>query len=467
MTFPDPAVPLIALPTTFTSRRLNTRVSVSDEGTAEVANIEGPGCIRHIWFLRGCGLTLEITVDGAETPQILAPMKSFFGVMQDRDPYYVNCCAYTVLPNPVAAAKGPHIPGVPGYNLFLPIPFSKSCRMRVHGKVGEELGAMIDWHKYERDTGLAPYRLHVAHRRYRTTSARGSFVEMLNTSGRGFIAGLVSGYIQKNHEDMVFHTGGTTILLDGESNPHAIRGCNVEDDYGFTWGFNDAQTRWIGCPQHNNRGRCDQDGVFYRFFGPDPIAFHSSVSFRAGCRGDDMEAVVYYYKVPGSTAPEVEMPSEWQVVGPFPGADELAGFKKAEFVEQLAAGAWPKELKNGDDTFPVSELQSDHGWIDLQNLFFAREHTATPVTVVDHSAYARTNIESKKAREAVLRISADDWCSIWLNGEHVADLRHEGGLETARLPVRLRQGVNNLLLKTSNSAVPPNGRLWAINCAVE
>jgi len=90
-----------------------------------------------------------------------------------------------------------------------------------------------------------------------------------------------------------------------------------------------------------------------------------------------------------------------------------------------------------------------------------------PNLVVDHSAYARTNIESDKSREAVLRISVDDWCSIWLNNEHVADLRHERGLETVMLPVKLHQGSNNLLLKTSNSTGPPNRYLWAINCVVE
>jgi len=93
------------------------------------------------------------------------------------------------------------------------------------------------------------------------------------------------------------------ILLDEKTDPYTIHGNNVEDDYGFTWGFNNYQTRWIGCPTHENRGRNDQDGVFYRFFGPDPIAFRSSFSFRAGCRGDDMETVVYYYKMSGSGVP--------------------------------------------------------------------------------------------------------------------------------------------------------------------
>ena len=67
--------------------------------------------------------------------------------------------------------------------------------------------------------------------------------------------------------------------------PYTIEGHNVEDPYGFTWGFNSHQTHWIGCPNQQNPGRNDQDGVFYRLFGPDPIAISSSITFLAGSRG--------------------------------------------------------------------------------------------------------------------------------------------------------------------------------------
>ncbi len=298
-TFQDPAVPLIALPTTFTSRREKKEVRLDKSGFAEVANINGPGCIRHVWFLtinNQDKLTLEITIDGADEPQVRAPLNSFFGVMQDRDPYFVDCAAFAVLPNPEAGKKDALIPGTPGYNLFLPIPFSTSCRILVRGNEGAFLGTVVDWHRYEAGTPLTSYRLHAEHKRFATTPPRGGTIEMAKVTGNGFLAGFVTGYLQKNKSDMVFHTGGIKIRLDEETDPYTIEGNNVEDDYGFTWGFNNHQTRWIGCPTHQNRGRNDQDGVFYRFFGPDPIAFRSSMTFLAGSRGDDMETVVYYYK---------------------------------------------------------------------------------------------------------------------------------------------------------------------------
>ncbi|MEC9257256.1 MAG: hypothetical protein VX541_02095 [Candidatus Poribacteria bacterium] len=64
-------------------------------------------------------------------------------------------------------------------------------------------------------------------------------------------------------------------------------------------------------------------------------------------------------------------------------------------------------------------------------------------------------------------MAVDGWCLVWLNSEKVATLRHENGLETARIPVQLEKGSNELLVKTNNSNIPPNKRLWVINAAIE
>jgi len=266
-----------------------------------------------------------------------------------------------------------------------------------------------------------------------------------------------------------------TILLDGETNPHAIRGHNVEDDFGYSWGFNNYQSRWIGSPYHVNRSRTDQDGVFYRFFGPDPIAFHRSLSFRTGSRGDDMESVVYYYQIPDSLvqsstneiSSSLLVPIKWQVTGLFPQANNWEIFQQQEFVEQLPAGSWPDQLVFENQTLPVTALTSDHAWIDLQNVFFERNHTATPRAMINHSAYARTTVNSDSKKEASLRLAVDGWCLVWLNSEKVATLRHENGLETVRIPIQLEKGKNELLVKTNNSEISPNKRLWVVNTAIE
>ena len=268
-TMQDPAVPMIQLPIKFKSRRTNTVTTPKTTPEAyhvDIFDVEGCGCVRHIWFLFAEGRRIEITVDGAETPQVDMPLKSFFGIMHDWTPYFVDNAAFTVLPN----YETPQMPGNPGYNLWLPIPFNRSCRIRLYvdnppdGQVTGLHGSvctMIDWHEYKDDALLTPFRFHAEHHRYKPAPPRNSAFQMADVDGTGFMAGIVLGSRQHNYTDMIYHTGGMSILIDGENDPHVIRGTNMEDDFGFSWGFHVKNTRWIGSPYHkwgaSRSGRCN------------------------------------------------------------------------------------------------------------------------------------------------------------------------------------------------------------------
>lgn len=456
----DPAVPMIQLPGKFRSHRVNSDGRVPESGSVEIANLKGPGCVRHIWLLAGDDTRLVIQVDDASAPQVEVPLRPFFGVLLGLDPYFIDCAAYAVLPNPL-----PNMPGTPGYNLYLPIPFSESCRIQVCGPEGQRATAMVDWQAYPKDVPLTPYRLHATHRSATPASGRGSYLELGNFEGEGFLAGVAVGYKQRNFSDMVFHTGGMTILIDGETQPHVIRGHNVEDDFGFTWGFNQRQTRWVGCPYQVNRGRLDQDGVFYRFFGPDPVYFENSLIFRTGARGDDMESMVYTYQMPGTMAPEIQTPEAWQILGLWPNGDKWETFVAKDRLPDFPS-ADKGQVVDAEGRLMAS-LASTRGWIDLQYFFYERHHGATPLTMLNHSAYAKTTIVRERAETVTLRLTVDDWAIVWLNEEQVAIVRHEKGLETATIPVSLRQGANELLIKTNNTDLPPNKRHWAFHVAID
>ena len=142
-TFQDPAVPMVALPTRFTSHHVNQDQRLPEGGSIDIANLKGTGCVRHIWILFGQGVCLEINVDGAKKSQVDLPLKALFSIMHDWEPYFVDNAAYTVLPNPEAKAKDPLIPGNPGYNLFLPIPFRESCRITLHVPPGHTVATCL------------------------------------------------------------------------------------------------------------------------------------------------------------------------------------------------------------------------------------------------------------------------------------------------------------------------------------
>ena len=75
-TFQDPAVPMVALPTRFTSHRVNRDQRLPEGGSIDIANLKGTGCVRHIWILFGQGVRLEINVDGAKKSQVDLPLKA-------------------------------------------------------------------------------------------------------------------------------------------------------------------------------------------------------------------------------------------------------------------------------------------------------------------------------------------------------------------------------------------------------
>ena len=461
----DPAVPMIALPARFRSRREVTNVRDEDVpagGCVDILDVEGPGAVRHVWLLYGTGRRLEITVDGAAVPQVDVPFDPFFGIMNDLQPYPVDCAAYTVLPN----FHTPGVPGVPGYNLFLPIPFGRSCRIRLHLPAAGErrVSTMVDWQQYDAGTELTPYRLGAQHHRYLPAPPRNRAYRIADVTGSGFVAGVVLGARQRNRTDMVYHTGGMSILIDGEDDPQVIRGINMEDDFGFSWGFHERQTRWIGSPYHRRRSHTDQDGVIYRFFGPDPIAFRSSISLRCGSRDDDIETVAYYYRIADSeeAAPTpVLTPEHWLVTGFHDGGGDWQRFSAVEEPETVPHDRWPDHF--ADRPRFIRELSANRGWIDFR--FSAIDPALPGSSFVNRSMYAAGSVDSDRERPAVLRISCDDWLIAWLNGRRVAVLRHEDGFRTTRIPVTLQKGRNTLLTKNNN--LHHSHAAWVANVVIE
>jgi hypothetical protein len=60
----------------------------------------------------------------------------------------------------------------------------------------------------------------------------------------------------------------------------------------------------------------------------------------------------------------------------------------------------------------------------------------------------------------------DNWAVVYLNGQQVAKLDHTEEFQTAKIPITLREGANQILIKTNNQENRER-YLWAIHCAVE
>jgi hypothetical protein len=477
----DHTVPLVQTPAQFKPRRQAGSFNLEEGKEITLFDAEGPGCLRHFWMTTNCagdGLRIRIHVDDAEQPQVDMELNHFFGILLGKKPYKVESPGIKVLP-------------LGSRNCYLPIPFAKSCRITL--KAGDIKGnvrpfdlkiidadpkkAMVmvqaNWQKYDEAADLTPYRLHAHFHEERPAQSNGNYY-MADITGKGFVAGMFKAIAQREAGDLLYHTGGGTWLIDGETDPNAFRGFNEEDDFNFSWGFFPYSSQWSGCPHVVNPGPKATEFVVWRFHGPDPVPFQSSLVLHFGSRADDTQSVIYYYKVPDSAPNPLHTPESWQVLGPYD-ATSFEKFDHAEEAESIKE--WPEKLGK----LPRLNLKSRHGWVDprpdYRRLFplwkdyakaLIKENPAMnlgdrwPVGV---AVYMRGTVEVPEAGEYHLRFGHDDWLKIWVNGEYINTLRHEKGFDVAAVQVKLQAGTNEIMLKLNNMN-NLEYRLWALNFSV-
>jgi hypothetical protein len=477
-----PDFPLIQTPAVFQAKRQTLVRHISEGEQLTVFQAKGPGCIKHFWLTADCigeGLRIKIYAD-SDTAQVDMNLNHFFGILLDKLPYRVETPGVKVLP-------------YNAYNCYLPIPFSKSCKIVI--EVDKFSGGIVwkpeahferknlknatfyfqaNWQKYESDKFLSPYRLHALFHQEKPAKKNGIF-ELADISGKGFIASMFKGITHKDKSDRIYHTGGSTWLIDGESRPNAFRGFNEEDDFNYSWGYFPYQSHWCGCVYVDEPGPDTSEFVAWRFFGPDPVPFESSIIINFGCRADNTAAVLHYYKILDSDAGEINTPKQWQLTGPFD-ASTFEKFNGIEVVESMQD--WSEKVSGK----PLRTLASRHGWIDARqtyrNLFHLWKDYAAKVVKEDKNAiyadrwplgmsfYARGKVSVQKNGIYDLRLGFDDWMKIWINGEEVTTIRHDNGFDVAVVKVKLNEGENEIMIKLNNNS-NREYRLFAFNCAVK
>lgn len=449
----DPNFPLIQLPATFDSHRSTKRVDLAGGQEYELINAEGPGCVRHFWITTSApdGLELEITCDGAAESQVKMKMHRFFGVLLGKQPYRIESAPIKLLPKS-------------GYNSYFPIPFRSNCKivLRNTSQNVVAMWSMVNWQKYEDNVKLTPYRLHALFSEEKPADPLGTTL-LGSIDGKGFVAGMFHAILRHDKRDMIWHTGGDTWLIDGETNPHVLRGIGTEDVFGYSFGVYKDLSQWMGGAHAIGQNADCSEIVTYRFFGIDSVAFKSSIVLRFGTRANDIESVLYFYKDIGTKTPEVEYPGTWTLSGPFDVSDykSFEQERLPENVERGTSGQWDW----GRRKLSTVKMESEHTWVDFTR-WFRRNQVGNVGTQPDEcAAYASTVITSPEKRKVSLRLGFDDWMKIWLNGEPVAALQHDKGFKVSEVPVTLNKGDNDLVVRLSNFN-NIEWRCWAFSCVI-
>ena len=240
-----------------------------------LADISGPGTIRHVWMtfplappeVMRANL-LEVFYDGATEPSISAPAIDFFGVPWGR-PVALDSALASI-------GEGR------GYNSFIPMPFKQSVRVEfVNGSDKREpLYYQIDY-TLEPDLADDVTYLHATYRRENPTLRKRDFVICEGLRGPGRFLGCVVG-VRVIDGMLWYGEGEVKMYIDGDTTHPTICGTGLEDYVGSAWGMGPHQSLYMGAPLDvrgpNVRPGSNPDFVgFYRWHVPDPVFFADSL----------------------------------------------------------------------------------------------------------------------------------------------------------------------------------------------
>jgi len=132
----------LELPKEFLPDRVLDSPSLKANNRYVLAELKGPGCIRHIWMatrplpMLNRQIIIRIYWDGEERPSVETPLGDFFGLCHGIPFYEIN-------------SRYLSVQGQSGLNCYFPMPFAKFARIEVEaGPQTAPLYHHINWHRY-------------------------------------------------------------------------------------------------------------------------------------------------------------------------------------------------------------------------------------------------------------------------------------------------------------------------------
>lgn len=290
-----------------------------------LADISGPGCIKHIWMTLGIKdedycrrIVLRMYWEGNNEPSVEAPIGDFFGLGHGMRKNFVT------LPLQMSAQNGK------GFNSWWPMPFKERAVVEVENQGTEPYMHYfyIDYEIYpsiKSVDGLAYF--HTQWRREADTkgwavedglskseelrndprmmnkSAKDNYI-MLEAEGNGIYCGahLDIDCFKRNPNDW-YGEGDDMIFIDGKEWPPNLHGTGTEDWYNCAY----CPTQEYTAPYHgvilysgNKNWRWKGKQTVYRYHIEDPIRFRKSILVtiehgHANKLSNDYSSTAYYY----------------------------------------------------------------------------------------------------------------------------------------------------------------------------
>ncbi|MBK8976935.1 MAG: DUF2961 domain-containing protein [Planctomycetes bacterium] len=238
--------------------------------TVTLADLEGPGEIRHIWFTIGAehrryprSLVLRVYWDDAEVPSVEAPLGDFFAAG--------NGMRATVSSLPIEVTSYGR-----AMNSYWRMPFAKRARLTMTNESDSRVTSCyyyVDWMQHDR----APDPVMYFHARYRQEFPVPEFTPytVADIRGRGHYVGTVLSIQSCNGEWL--GESDDRFYIDGEATPSLV-GTGMEDYLSDAWNLRLFSNLRAGVTIYEPKA-LDQRMTAYRWHVAAPITFRESLRF--------------------------------------------------------------------------------------------------------------------------------------------------------------------------------------------
>ena len=315
-----------------------------------IAEIEGAGCIRHIWMTMGCPeeayarkIILRAWWDGESQPSIECPVGDFFGIGHGIVKNFWS------LPLQMSAQAGR------AFNCWFPMPFASSARFEIQNESSAptNLYFYIDYERYDKlEDGYG--RFHAQWRRENPTTGfgdparrfaddndymwevwsvpnldgKGNYI-ILEAEGKGHYVGchLDIDCFARDKNDW-YGEGDDMIFIDGESLPR-LYGTGTEDYFNTAFCPSEefcSPYQGITVNSGNKEWPWRGKNSTYRYHIEDPIYFEKSIQVtiehgHANNLTNDYASTAYWYQ----TEPHKSFPALLPVAQRLPRSDTPPG----------------------------------------------------------------------------------------------------------------------------------------------
>ena len=285
--------------------KVNPYIIMQPKETFEIANIQGPGAIQHIWLTptgRWRNTIIRMYWDCSEHPSVECPLGDFFASGWNE---YSQISSLPVCVNPGSA-----------FNCYWVMPFQKHCKITLENRADECVNMYYQIDYTLTDVPADSAYFHAQFRRTNPLPYKENYVILDKVKGKGHYVGTYLAWGVNNNN--WWGEGEIKFFMDGDGEYPTICGTGTEDYFCGSYNFEDQRKHEyveFTTPYSGLHQVIAPDALYrsqfrfgmYRWHIMDPVRFESdlkvtiqALGWREGGRylplQDDIASVAFWYQ---------------------------------------------------------------------------------------------------------------------------------------------------------------------------